>query len=149
MKFFLLVVAFLFLSAVSSWGADGLIALKSPYKAKETMDRLESVVQSRGLTVFVRIDHAQGAEEIGESLPPTEVILFGNPKGGTPFMQCVQTVGIDLPLKALVWEDENGQTWLGYNDPIYLARRHGATDCPVVVKLSEVLSGIAGSVVAQ
>src|SRR5690606_7427853 len=86
--------------------ANGLIWLESPHSPTETMDKLETIVKDKGLKVFARIDHAKGAESIGESLRPTELLIFGNPKGGTPFMQCAQTAGIDLPLKALVWEDE-------------------------------------------
>ena len=122
--------------------ADGLIAVKSPYSTKETMDRFEAVVKERGLNVFARIDHAAGAAKVGKSLRPTEVLIFGNPQGGTPFMECAQTVGIDLPLKALVWQDASSQVWLGYNDPTYLARRHATADCPVAGKLGEALAGM-------
>jgi uncharacterized protein (DUF302 family) len=84
---------------------DGLISLKSPRGAKETMDKLESLVKERGFNIFARIDHAAGATKIGKTLRPTELLIFGNPQGGTPLMECAQTAGIDLPLKALVWED--------------------------------------------
>lgn len=129
--------------------AEGLVSLQSPHTATATMDRLESIVKEKGLTVFARIDHAAGAEKVGESLRSTELLIFGNPKGGTPFMQCAQSVGIDLPLKALVWEDEDGQIWLGYNDPEYLADRHDTADCPVVPKLSEALRGMTEAAVAR
>ena len=122
--------------------ADGLIAVKSPYSAKDTMDRFAAVVKERSLNVFARIDHTAGAAKIGKSLRPTEVIVFGNPQGGTPFMECAQTVGIDLPLKALVWQDASSQVWLGYNDPEYLAQRHGIAGCPVAVKLGKALAGM-------
>lgn len=122
--------------------ADGLISVKSPYSAKDTMDRFAAVVKERSLNVFARIDHAAGAAKIGKSLRPTEVIIFGNPQGGTPFMECAQTVGIDLPLKALVWQDASSQVWLGYNDPVYLAKRHGIAGCPVAVKLGKALAGM-------
>ena len=89
------------------------------------MDRLEAEVKAKGLTVFARIDHAAGAAQVGLPLPPTELLIFGNAKGGTPLMQSTQTVGIDLPLKALVWQDASGSTWLSYNDPVWLAKRHG------------------------
>jgi uncharacterized protein (DUF302 family) len=89
------------------------------------MNRLETAVKAKGMTVFARIDHAAGAAAVGLSLRPTEVLIFGNAKGGTPLMQSVQTIGIDLPLKALVWQDAAGATWLSYNDPDWLARRHG------------------------
>ena len=105
--------------------ADGLITMRSNYGPKETMDRLEAEVKAKGLTVFARIDHAAGAAEVGLSLRPTELLIFGNAKGGTPLMQSMQTIGIDLPLKALVWQDGSGSTWLSYNDPGWLAKRHG------------------------
>lgn len=128
--------------------ADGLVALKSTRTAKETMDRLDDMVKQRGLVVFARIDHAAGAAKVGKSLRPTEVLIFGNPQGGTPFMECAQTVGIDLPLKALVWQDAAGQVWLGYNDPAYLAQRHAVPDCAVAANIAKALSGIAAAVVA-
>ena len=128
--------------------ADGLVELKSPRSAKDTMAKLEELVKQRGLNVFARIDHAAGAAKIGKSLRPTEVLNFGNPQGGTPFMECTQTVGIDLPLKALAWEDATGQAWLGYNDPAYLAQRHGAAACPAVDNLRKALAGLAQAAVA-
>jgi len=105
--------------------ADGLIALKSSRGPKETMDRLVAEIEAKGLTVFARIDHAAGAKEAGLALLPTELVIFGNAKGGTPLMQANQAIGIDLPLKALVWQDAAGCTWLSYNDPAWLAQRHG------------------------
>jgi uncharacterized protein (DUF302 family) len=104
---------------------DGLITVRSSYGPKETMNRLEAEVKAKGLTVFAHIDHAAGAAAVGLPLGPTELLIFGNAKGGTPLMQSVQTVGIDLPLKALVWQDASGNTWLSYNDPNWLAKRHG------------------------
>jgi uncharacterized protein (DUF302 family) len=105
--------------------ADGLTTLRSGYGPKDTIERLETEVKARGLTVFARIDHAAGAAAVGLTLRPTELLIFGNAKGGTPLMQAIQTIGIDLPLKALVWQDASGATWLSYNDPSWLARRHG------------------------
>ena len=134
--------------AVPVLGADGLIALKSPHDAQTTMARLKTILQQQGMTIFARIDHAADAQKIGQDLRPTEVIIFGNPKGGTPFMQCAQTVGIDLPLKALVWQEADGQVWLGYNDPAYLGKRHGAENCPVVDKLGGALAAIGAAVIA-
>ncbi len=104
--------------------SDGLITLASIHAPKETMDRLEREVTARGMSVFARIDHAAGAAEVGLPLRPTEVLIFGNAKGGTPLMQMDQAVGIDLPLKALVWQDAAGKVWLSYNDPRRLAQRH-------------------------
>jgi uncharacterized protein (DUF302 family) len=127
---------------------DGLIAVKSPVDAKTTMDRVEAQAKQRGLTIFSRIDHAAGAAKIGKTLRPTEVLIFGNPQGGTPFMECAQTVGIDLPLKALVWEDAAGQVWLGYNDPAYLAQRHAVPECAVAGNLAKALADIAQAATA-
>ena len=129
--------------------ADGLVAVKSPHGAKATMDKMEELVKQRGLIVFARIDHAAGAAKIGKPLRPTELLIFGNPQGGTPFMECAQSVGIDLPLKALVWEDATGQVWLGYNDPAFLAQRHGVPQCLVVENLRKALTGIADGAVAR
>jgi uncharacterized protein (DUF302 family) len=104
--------------------AQGLKTIPSSYGPKDTMDRFEAEVKAKGMTVFARIDHAAGATGVGLSLRPTEVLIFGNAKAGTPLMQSVQTIGIDLPLKALVWQDPSGGTWLSYNDPAWLAKRH-------------------------
>jgi len=104
---------------------DGLTTCKSTFGPKETMDRLVAAGTGRGMAVLARIDHAAAAAKVGMALRPTEVLIFGNPRAGTPLMQASQTLGIDLPLRALVWQDEAGATWLGYNDPQWLARRHG------------------------
>jgi uncharacterized protein (DUF302 family) len=128
--------------------ADGLIAVKSPHSAKATMDKLEAAAKGNGLNIFARIDHAAGAAKIGKTLLPTELLIFGNPQGGTPFMACAQSVGIDLPLKALVWEDASAQVWVGYNDPAWLAKRHGAETCAVVPNLQKALQGLAAAAVA-
>lgn len=130
-------------TCTAALAADGLIAVKSASSVKATIDRLEATVKERGLNVFARIDHAGGAAKIGRTLRPTELLIFGNPQGGTPFMECAQSVGIDLPLKALAWEDAAGQVWLGYNDPGWLAMRHGAASCPVVENLRKALGGLA------
>lgn len=145
------VLSVLALSVFASLAAavDGLVVVESPHGVRDTMDRLEAVVKEKGLNVFARIDHAAGAAKVDKSLRPTELLIFGNPKGGTPFMECAQTVGIDLPLKALVWEDEAGKVWVGYNEPTYIAERHGVDDCPVAGKLSEALGNFVASAVAQ
>jgi len=135
--------------SLSAWSADGLITVKSPFSPKETMDRLENLLQQKGMTIFARVDHAAGAKKVGKTLRPTELLIFGNPQGGTPFMECAQTVGIDLPLKALVWEDATGQVWLGYNDPAFLAARHGVAQCPVVAKLQKAMAGFAQETVGD
>jgi uncharacterized protein (DUF302 family) len=117
--------AVMFLWGVQAMAADGLTTIPSSHGPKDTMNRLEAEVKAKGMIVFARIDHAAGAAAVGLSLRPTELLIFGNAKGGTPLMQSNQTIGIDLPLKALVWEDASGATWLSYNDPSWLAKRHG------------------------
>jgi uncharacterized protein (DUF302 family) len=146
MRSWFLFVAFL---ALPAHAVEGMIAVKSPHSAKETMDRLESTVKQKGLNVFARIDHAAGAAKVARKLRPTELLIFGNPQGGTPFMECAQSVGIDLPLKALVWQDESGQVWLGYNDPAYLAARHGVAQCPAAAGLKKALAGFAQQAVSK
>ena len=119
---------------------EGLTTLPSRFGPKETMDRLETEIRTQGMTVFARIDHAAGAAEVGLKLPPTELIIFGNARGGTPLMQSAQTVGIDLPLKALVWEDTAAKTWISYNEPNWIAQRHGIANAePVVSKMAAAL----------
>lgn len=152
MKSVLRPIAALALTAVvtvaAAAGADGMVSVKSPHSAKVTMDKLEATAKEKGLNIFARIDHAAGAAKIGQTLRPTEVLIFGNPQGGTPFMACEQTVGIDLPLKALVWEDAASQVWVGYNDPAWLAKRHGAEACAVVPNLQKALQGLTAAAVA-
>ena len=105
--------------------AEGLTTIPSSYGPKDTMNRLVAAVAAKGMTVFARIDHAAGASAVGLPLRPTEVLIFGNAKAGTPLMQSVQTIGLDLPLKALVWQDISGKTWLSYNDPGWTVKRQG------------------------
>jgi uncharacterized protein (DUF302 family) len=104
---------------------DGLVTVRSRHSVAETIDRLAAAATVAGMRVFARIDHAAGAAEVGMELRPTEVILFGHPRGGTPLMQAAQTAGIDLPLKALAWQAEDGSVWLSVNDVRWLAARHG------------------------
>jgi uncharacterized protein (DUF302 family) len=104
---------------------DGLVTLPSNYPVRDTIDRLRDAVTAAGLQVFARVDHAAGARAAGLELRPTELLMFGNARGGTPLMQDQQAAGIDLPLKALAWADQDGQTWLSYNDPAWIAGRHG------------------------
>ena len=131
--------------------ADGLITLSSSHGPKDTMDRLAAEITARGMTVFARIDHAAGAAAVGLPLRPTELLIFGNAKGGTPLMQSEQTIGIDLPLKALVWQDASGRTWLSYNDPSWLAKRHGlgAEVDPAVKAMAAALNAIATKATAS
>jgi len=123
---------------------EGLTSIRSRFDPKETIDRLEAEIRAQGMAVFARIDHAAGAAEVGLTLRPTELIIFGNARGGTPLMQSVQTVGIDLPLKAIVWEDASGKTWLSYNEPGWIAKRHSVANAePVVSKMAVALSAIS------
>jgi uncharacterized protein (DUF302 family) len=121
---FVLIVMVTLPSGGLAMAIDGLTTLSSDYSARDTADRLEAAVKKKGMTVFARIDHAAGAVAVGMPLPPTELLIFGNAKAGTPLMQAAPTIGIDLPLKALVYEDSAGKVWLSYNEPRWLAQRH-------------------------
>jgi uncharacterized protein (DUF302 family) len=114
------------------------------------MAKLEAEVRAKGLTVFAHVDHAAGAAAVGLSLLPTDLLIFGNAKGGTPLMQAIQTVGIDLPLKVLVWQDASGKTWLSYNDPSWIAKRHGlGPEAEATVKnLSAALAAVTSAAIA-
>lgn len=105
-----------------------MIVLESAHDVKTTIDRLSAIVKSKGITVVARVDHSAAAKKIGATLRPSTVLMFGNPKLGTPLMQSDDTIGVDLPLKVLSWQDANGKVWVGYTDPAYLAKRHGITD---------------------
>jgi len=130
---------------VQAMAADGLLTIRSSYGPEETMIRFEAEVKEKGMTVFARVDHAAGAAAVGLSLRPTDLLIFGNARGGTPLMQSSQAIGIDLPIKALVWQDASGDTWLSYNDPTWIAKRHGLgheVDATVNA-ISAALDGIA------
>ena len=123
---------------------QGLTSIQSSFDPKETMDRLETEIRQKGMNVFARVDHGAGAAQAGLKLQPTELIIFGNARGGTPLMQSVQTVGIDLPLKALVWKDAAEKTWISYNEPGWIAERHGVADAqPVINKMADLLGAIS------
>ena len=124
---------------------EGLTIVPSQFDPATTMNRLVSAVEKRGIGILARIDHAASAEKAGLALRPTELLLFGNPKVGTALMQAQQTAGIDLPLKALVWLDEEGKTWLAYDNPDWVAARHGVTTADNTVKaMTAGLAAIAG-----
>jgi uncharacterized protein (DUF302 family) len=127
--------------------AEGLITVPSSYGPQETMAKLEAEVKVKGLTVFAHVDHAAGAVAVGMKLSPTDLLIFGNAKGGTPLMQAAQTVGIDLPLKVLVWQDASGKTFVSYNDPGWIAKRHGlGPEAEATVKaLSSALAAITAA----
>ncbi|MDX2426936.1 MAG: DUF302 domain-containing protein [Cycloclasticus sp.] len=133
LKLIPLLIAFLFLSP-AAMADNGLVSVKSSFDVSTTADRLEKKLKAKGMTVFSRINHAEGAAMVGKELRPTELVIFGNPKVGTPLMQCQQTVAIDLPQKALIWQDEDDQVWLTYNDPSYLASRHHISACEEALK---------------
>lgn len=123
---------------------NGLVSVKSNHNVKSTTDRLISVLDKKGMTVFARINHTEGAKKVGKVLRPTELVIFGNPKVGTPLMQCKQSVAIDLPQKALIWEDEKGTVWFSYNDPAYIADRHDIKSCDEVInKITKALSNFS------
>ena len=124
-----------------------MVSIASRFGPEETMNRLEAAIRARGLTVFANIDHAAGATAVGLSLLPTELLIFGSAAAGTPLMQAAQTIGIDLPLKVLVWQDEARKTWLSYNDPAWLARRHRlAADVRATIEtMATLLAGLAAT----
>jgi len=137
MRQILYTITALFLLASLSYADNGIISVKSSHEVKATADRLENTLKQKGMTVFIRINHAEGAQKVGKKLRPTELVVFGNPKVGTPLMQCRQSTAIDLPQKALIWEDQEGTVWFSYNDPNYLVERHGITECAEVIKKIE------------
>lgn len=122
------------LSSSLAYADSGLIKVKSPHSVSHTLDRFEEAVRSSAMTVFARVNHTKGAEKVNLELRPTELLIFGNPKVGTLLMQSRQSAGLDLPLKVLAWKAEDGTVWLAYNDPGYLAARHGITDKDAVVE---------------
>ncbi|NQU59685.1 MAG: DUF302 domain-containing protein [Rhodospirillales bacterium] len=124
---------------------NGLITKPSPYGVGETLDRLEAIFAKKGITVFARVDHAAGAKKVGADMKPTQLLIFGNPKMGTPLIMKNRVMGIDLPLKVLAWEDNNGKTMIAYNDPEFLAKRHGVTGHPVLAKMAGALKNLTGA----
>ena len=129
---------------------DGLVTLASQHSVKDTLDRLEADLKAKGVAVFARVDHAAGAATVAMPLRPTELLIFGSPKGGTPLMQSRQTIGIDLPLKILAWQDADGKVWITYNDPGWLAQRHrlGPEAQASVTALANLLANLAKSAAA-
>lgn len=128
-----LLVSSLFLFSTTAVADSGLINIKSAHSVKATADKLEAILKKKGMTVFTRIDHAAGAKKVDKVLAPTELVIFGNPKVGTPLMQCAASAAIDLPQKALIWEDANKVVWLSYNDPAYLVKRHKIKGCDAII----------------
>ena len=131
-------------------GQDGMISKKSPHSVKVTLDRLENVLKKKGITVALRWSHSERGKSVGIPLRNTELLIFGNPKLGTHFFTSNQTAGIDLPLKALAWEDEKGQVWLTYNDPSYVAGRHSINNrSEIVKKMTGALKKMTDAAVAK
>jgi len=147
----LIVTAVLALSfAMPVGAAEGMINVQSDFGVKETANRLENILKKKGMTVFGRIEHSVGAEKVGVELRDTELLIFGNPKVGSPLMKCQQTVAIDLPQKALVWEDEKARVWISYNDPEYLQARHSMAGCDAVLeKIKAALGGMTKAAATQ
>lgn len=125
------VVVVLMLSALTlpALAADGMVRVESAYSVSKTSERLVAALERAGMTVMAQVDHADNAQSVGKSLRPTQLVIFGNPRVGTPLMRCSQTAAIDLPQKALIWEDAESDVWLGYNSPDYLQARHAITGC--------------------
>jgi uncharacterized protein (DUF302 family) len=125
---------------------NGMISKKSAHSVKETLDRLEAALKKKGIGVALRWSHNEKADSVGIPLRPTELLMFGNPKLGSHMFTSNQTAGIDLPLKALAWEDEKGQVWLTYNDPAYIAKRHNIKDRgEIVAKMTKALDGLSNA----
>lgn len=134
----------LFVFAPLAQADESIVIVKSNHSVADTAARLEAVLLEKGMNVFARIDHAAGAAKVEMELGPTELVIFGNPKVGTPLMKCGPTIALDLPQKALVWEDGDGEVWLAYNHPDYLAKRHGLEGCEeVLAKVSKALAAFA------
>ncbi|MEE9334184.1 MAG: DUF302 domain-containing protein [Granulosicoccaceae bacterium] len=128
---------------------EGMVVVPSPHSVKGTLDKLAVVLESKGMKIMARVDHSAGATSVDLALRPTELMIFGNPKAGTPLMLCSQSLAIDLPQKMLAWEDEAGKVWLGYNDPTYIKARHGTEGCDAVFeKISGALANFAKAATA-
>ena len=130
-------------TALPLLAAEGLIKVQSDFSVKETTERLENILNKKGMTIFNQINHSAAAQKVGVELRDTRLIIFGNPKVGSPLMQCQQSVAIDLPQKAIIWEDDKAKVWISYNDPRYLGERHNIVGCDeVITKVEKALSGI-------
>ena len=142
MKTFLIVLASLLITT-SVIAADGMVNVKSSQDVKRTADQLVDILNSKGMTVFNRISHSDAAQRVGIQLRDTELVIFGNPKAGSPLMKCQQSIAIDLPQKALIWQDADSAVWISYNDPAYLKKRHTISGCDEALnKISNALAGI-------
>ena len=141
-KTILILLSILFI-AIPVAASNGVINVPSAFNVEETAYRMESILKEKGMTIFNRIKHSEGAGKVGIELRYTELIIFGNPKVGSPLMQCQQSVAIDLPQKAIIWEDDKSKVWISYNDPRYLGKRHNIVCCDAVItKIEKALSVI-------
>ena len=142
----ILFIVFSILFSNPIMATESMISIESKFSAKETADRFESILAKKGLTLFARIDHQKNAAGVDLNLRETEVIIFGNPKVGTPLMHCSQHVAIDLPQKVLIWKGAKERVWVGYNDPEYIKKRHGLKGCDQVIKkISGVLKALSNA----
>ncbi len=140
------------LSAAPALALDvpGMVAKPSPHSAPETLDRLEAVLQANDVGIALRWDHSAKADGVGIELGPTELLMFGNPALGSHMFTSAQSAGIDLPMKALAWTDAHGQTWLAYNDPQWLADRHGIDDRDdILEKMTNALNNLSNAAIAE
>ncbi|MCG6201042.1 DUF302 domain-containing protein [Psychromonas antarctica] len=141
MKKAIIVVWSILLIAIPTVAAEGVVDIQSAFTVKETTDRMVDILNKKGMTIFARIKHSESAAKVGIKIRNTELIIFGNPKVGSPLMACEQSVAIDLPQKALIWEDANDHVWISYNDPRYLEKKHNITGCEgAIVKIENALS---------
>lgn len=146
MKHIWLVAALILLISGTALAVDGMINVQSRHNVNETADRLERILKDKGMTVFNRVKHSEGAAGAGIELRDTELVIFGNPKVGSPLMKCEQSVAIDLPQKALIWKDSHSRVWISYNDPKYIKKRHGISGCEEVIsKIDKALAGITAA----
>ena len=144
-KVILAALSILFI-AIPVAAADGVVDVPSTFNVEETADRMVRILNKKGMTIFNRIKHSESAAKVGIELRKTELIIFGNPKVGSPLMACQQSVAIDLPQKALIWEDDHSRVWISYNDPRYLEKRHNISGCEeAITKIEKALAGIAKS----
>lgn len=136
--------------SIQAEAADGLVNVQSAFTVKQTAERMENLLKEKGMTIFNRIKHSQGADKVGITLRDTQLIIFGNPKVGSLLMKCQQSIAIDLPQKALIWQDEEAKVWISYNSPGYLQKRHHMVGCEGVIgKIEKALAAIAKSVATQ
>lgn len=150
MKKMIVVLALVLIYAFPSMAAQGVITVRSDFDVTETADRLERVLKEKGMTVFNRIKHSDGARSVGIDLRDTELLVFGNPKVGSPLMKCQQTAALDLPQKALIWMDEKDVVFISYNDPKYIQTRHEVPGCEeVLMKIEKALSAFTKAAAAK